>query len=120
MEFTRREATKLVLSGAGLALAPLPLHARSNEEWAARLQDRLNGALVADCEGRFRVAAFGQANSQGQIQMAAVIELRWPPGFRSRRLHTFADSDETAFATLQDDALAMFHRAWPDCVRRTG
>ena len=117
---TRRDVTKLVLTGAGLALSPLPARALTNGEWATRLQDRLNAALSPGCGGSFKVAAFGQAQPQRRVQMAAVVELTWPPGFRSRRLDAFGDSDDGAFEALADDALAMFHQVWPDCVARTG
>lgn len=119
MLLTRRDAAKLVLTGAGLALAPMPALARSNREWATRLEDRLNGALVSGSGGHFRVAAFGQANPQGNVQMAAVVELTWPPGFRSNRLDAYGNSDDATFATLEADALSLFHRVWPDGVKRT-
>lgn len=120
MLLTRRDATKLVLTGAGLALAPVPARALTNGEWAMRLQDRLNAALTPGCGGSFKVAAFGQAQPQGRVRMAAVIELTWPPGFRRRRFDAFGDSDAGTFAALEDDTLGAFHRVWPDCVARAG
>ena len=56
MEYTRRAATKLVLTGAGLAFAPQPARARSNGEWAARLQAAYD-AHVAEIQANQRPTA---------------------------------------------------------------
>ncbi len=112
MQLTRRDATKLVLTGTALAAAPWPAMAASNGELAARLENRLNAALT--CKARFKVAAFGQGKAQGKRRMAAVVELTWEPGFRRRRFDAFGADDTATFASLEN--LAMSEFATTGCV----
>ncbi len=119
MTLTRRDATKLVLAGAGLAAAPLPALAASNEEWAKRLEKDLNRSLKRGCNGRFSVKGFGQARrSDGKHHFRTVVQLDWPPGMRSRLFNAIEPSEAETYGRLLGTARDEFGDAWPGCVER--
>lgn len=116
MNLTRRDATRLVLAGTALAVSPLPGFAATKEEWAIRLQADLNTHLLPNCNGKLTLDAFGAGRQQNKVQMAAIIRLDWPPGTRTRRFDAFGEKDEATYASLLNQALFSFAKAWSGCV----
>ena len=121
MSLTRRDAAKLVLVGPALAAGTSPaaafLHRRpSPDDWPSRLQAELDTHLMPNCDGKLTLKAFDVARPGGRVQMAAVIQLDWPPGVRRRRFDAFGDEEDAAFQALLNRALFSFAKAWPGCV----
>lgn len=121
MSLTRRDATKLVLAGPALAAGAGPAAAflhrrRAPDDWPSRLQAELDAHLMPDCDGKLTLKAFDMARPGGRVQMAAVIQLDWPPGLRRRLFNAFGDEEDAAFQALLNQALFSFAKAWPGCV----
>ena len=116
MTLTRRDATKLVLAGPALAAVPLPAGARTPEEWAALLQQELSTHLVPGCDGTLKLQTFDMRRRGNRVQMAAVIRLDWPPGYRTRRFDALGDKESAAYSAVLNQALLSFAKAWPGCV----
>ena len=117
MTVNRRDATKLMLAGAGASAVPVAVSARSNQDWRDQLQAELESALQPGCGGVFDVRAFGQGKqSDGQLHFACVVQLDWPPGFRRRRFDEIAHSESAAYNGLANKVLFYFAKTWPGCV----
>lgn len=116
MSLTRRDAAKLVLAGPALALSPLPAVGQSPQQWAQRLQDDLDTHLLPGCDGTLRLVAFDARGNKRRIQMAAIIQLDWPPGMRRRRFDAAGEKGDAVYNALLNQALFSFAKAWPGCV----
>ena len=113
MSLSRRDATKLVIAGSALAAAPVPVLARTNREWATRLEDDLNAKIKPNCDGRFTVVGFGQGTLQsGDKALVAGVELHWPPGLRRRKFNASATTEEGAYQLLLATTLSPFRKSW--------
>lgn len=115
MSLTRRDVSKLLLSGTAVGLSPLPLGAATPQEWAARFEKDLRSHLLPGCDGTLTLEAFGFESAE-RARMAAVVRLDWPPGMRKRRFDSVGDKPDTTYNALLNQALFEFAKAWPGCV----
>lgn len=108
---TRRDASKLVLSGTAAAVLPLRLDAQSPQQFAEALEAELNGQLGASCKGRFRVRDFQIERVRGELHMVSVVRLDWPPGVRQRPFHRRGSEARAMYDAMLNEALFRFGRA---------
>jgi hypothetical protein len=116
MPITRRDSAKLFLAAAGVTVLPGFAAAKSQEHWAARLQEELNRHLLPGCDATLTLTAFGMGRRGGKVGMAAVIRLDWPPGNRQRRFDATETGEDRAFERILNTALLEFAAAYPACV----
>lgn len=116
-QFTRRQATGLIIASATTTLVPNLAGAETAETLARKLGDALNGRLGQNCDGRFGIVKFKLEGTRKKVVMRSVIRLDWPPGMRQRLFRSNGTSQQEAIVAMFQDALGEFGGAWPDCVR---
>lgn len=120
---TRRDASRLVLSGPALALLSVPGFARvdvgaGGDRWKARLETEMNRALAEGRDARFTVMDIGlEPADGGRVRMASVIQLDWPQGTRRRPFRHDGGTGEAAYQAMKAVALDHFATAWPGCMQ---
>lgn len=113
MNYTRRDATKLILSTTALAATPLAAGAASNQEWGQKLQADLNAALASGYDGRFAVTGFGHGrNSTGRMVFLSEVELHWPPGRRRRLYRVEAGTEAAAYEAMVEEVKSATREVW--------
>jgi hypothetical protein len=120
---TRRDASRLVLAGTAAVLLPLPAAAQSQKErerilglWKTRLEDEMNALVAGNCRARFTVLDYQYIPGGGQLEMSAVIQLDWPPGFLRRLFRETGNGAEPVYKSLRGAAAAEFRRNAVGCL----
>lgn len=120
MTLSRRDTTKLILSGTAFLASSGPsaafFHSEKEVDWPTRIQAELDRHVLNGCEGKLTLTQFDMQPVQGGLRMASIIRLDWPPGYRTRRFDASGDDASATASAMLNKALFSFARAWPGCI----
>jgi hypothetical protein len=113
----RRETTKLLLAGSAAAFFPVRGIAASREEWVEAVKGALDAATVPGSGTLLTLRAFGFEKKGRQAGMSAVIQMDWPPGYRSRKFEASEAGEQETFKQMVAQIVAEFREVNPEGVR---